>query len=151
MLLNTSILRQDVCRLIARATMLAVFFLAVGLVWGPNAQAAGCFHRFENAGNGLDPFGKPLAHNVQKVYSGGEFKYYVLPLSKPCKGPICRGVPPMNVASVPPVIANNRFDLTFFIDTSIAAQSHYCNHSMFWLAIRPISKVRDGLLRPPTS
>ena len=87
--------------------------LALSVSLSSTAHAAGCAHRTENTANGLDPFGNPLASNVLKVYSGGEFRYYVLPEGKPCNGPNCKGAPPKNMSAVPPVISTERCDLTF--------------------------------------
>ena len=138
-------------RLVAHWMVWAVAFVAFNTGFCNGVQAAGCAHRTENATNGLDPFGNPLASNILKVYSGGEFHYYVLPQGKSCNGPNCKGAPPSEMTSVPPVIASERCDLTFLTNGSSASRSHYfCDRFVFWPTTRPTSIVLDGLLRPPT-
>jgi len=125
-------------------------FVAMNTALSSAAQAAGCAHRTENTAIGLDPFGIPLANNVLKVYSGGEFRYHVLPQGKPCNGPNCEGKPPINVSSIPQVITSERCDLTFLANNTRVGTVHYCNQFVFWPTFRPTSPVFDGLLRPPT-
>lgn len=141
-------------RTVWRSSALPIACLAVVFAWslvaGSSAQAAGCAHRTENMSNGLDPFGNPLASNVLKVYSGGEFHYYVLPEGKTCNGPNCKGAPPKNMAAVPPVITSERCDLTFLCKNESVGTLLYCNRFVFWPTVRPTSPVLDGLLRPPT-
>ena len=124
--------------------------LAVSVSFNSTTQAAGCAHRTENAANGLDPFGNPLASNVLKVYSGGEFHYYVLPEGKPCNGPNCKGAPPKNMSAVPPVISTERCDLTFLANNEGVGRVLFCSRFVFWPTVRPVSPVVDSLLRPPT-
>lgn len=128
----------------------AMAFASVFTALSSNAQAAGCVHRTENVSNGLDPFGNTLASNVLKVYSGGEFRYFVLPEGKPCNGPNCKGAPPINLSSVPQVITSERCDLTFLANNSSVGRLHYFNQHVSWPVFRPTSPVLDGLLRPPT-
>lgn len=151
MLLKCSKCCQAAGRLLIHLIVCVAVLVAFGMVFGSTASAAGCSHRFENAMQSLDPYGKPLANNVRKIYSGGEFQYYVLPVGEPCKGPNCKGAPPTNLAAIPPVIANDRCDLTLLTNSSIVGQSHFCGSSRLCLTMRPISQVQDGLLRPPTT
>lgn len=143
-------------RLVSHRMVWAVAFVALNMglgtgIFGTGLQAAGCAHRTENASIGLDPFGNPLASNILKVYSGGEFHYYVLPQGKPCNGPNCKGAPPSEMTSVPPVITSERCDLTFLSNALSVSRSHYdCDRFVFWPTTRPTSPVLDGLLRPPT-
>lgn len=137
-------------RLTMHRMVWALVFVALSMTFSSAAFAAGCAHRTENASNGLDPFGNPLASNVLKVYSGGEFHYYVLPQGKPCNGPNCKGAPPVNMSSVPQVVASERTDLTFFANNTSVGTLHYCNPFVLWPTFRPASPVLDGLLRPPT-
>lgn len=137
-------------RFLTHPTVWKVLFavLAVGMI---NSSAlAGCAHRTENTSVSLDPFGNPLAANVLKVYSGGEFQYYAMPLGKSCKGPNCNGLPPSKMTTLPPVVASERCDLTFLSQSGFVRTLHYCNEFVFWSATRPTSPVLDGLLRPPT-
>lgn len=136
-------------RSIAHLTVWVMAFASV-FTQGSSVQAAGCVHRTENVSNGLDPFGNPLANNVLKIYSGGEFHYYVLPEGKPCNGPNCKGAPPVNMSSVPQVITSERCDLTFLANNSCVGTLHYFNQHVSWPTFRPTSPVLDGLLRPPT-
>ncbi len=137
-------------RLITHRTVCALVFVASIIAISSMTEAAGCAHRTENASSGLDPFGNPLASNVFKVYSGGEFHYYVLPQGKSCNGPNCKGKPPIDMSSVPQVITSERCDLTFLANNSSVGTLHYCNQFVFWPSYRPTSPVLDGLLRPPT-
>jgi hypothetical protein len=138
-------------RLRAHQLVWAVLFAAFSIGLSSAAQAVGCSHRTENASIGLDPFGNPLASNILKVYSGGEFHYYVLPQGKPCNGPNCKGTPPINMSSVPQVSTSERCDLTFLTNSASVGRLHYCSQYVFWPEMRPTSPVLDGLLRPPTA
>ncbi len=124
--------------------------LVIGMGLNSTAMAAGCVHRTEGVSNSLDPFGKPLAGNVLKVYNGGEFHYYVLPEGKPCNGPGCKGTPPVNMSALPQVISTERSDLSFLSSIASVGAFLYCDRFVFWPTFRPISPVIDGLLRPPT-
>lgn len=142
-------------RSITHRTVWAIVFVASSMTLNIGlssvARAAGCVHRTEDVSNGLDPFGNPLASNVLKVYSGGEFHYYVLPQGKPCNGPNCNGKPPVNMTSIPQVITSERCDLTFLTSRAgVNHRSHYCDQFVLWPSTRPTSPVLDGLLRPPT-
>jgi hypothetical protein len=137
-------------RLTTHRMVWLVVIVAFSMTFSSAAQAAGCVHRTENTSIGLDPFGNPLASNVLKVYSGGEFHYHVLPQGKPCNGPNCKGVPPINMSSVPQVITSDRCDLTFLTNNASVGTLHNRNQFIVRLILRPTSPVLDGLLRPPT-
>jgi hypothetical protein len=141
---------RSALRLKTHQVVWLVLLAALSIGLGSGVHAAGCAHRTENSSLGLDPFGNPLASNVLKIYSGGEFHYYVLPEGKPCNGPNCKGSPPANMSSVPQVIMSERCDLTFLTNSANVGRTHYRNPFVLWLTLQPTSPVLDGLLRPPT-
>lgn len=139
------------CRQLTHLMVCVAIFVAFGFEFGSTSFAAGCAHPFDYTTKGQDPFGNPLANNVQKVYSGGQFHYYVVAVGGPCNGPNCKGAPTPSLASVPLLLTNDRSDLTLITSSSGIRLSHFCERSKLWPAMRPISQVHDGLLRPPTA
>ena len=83
-------LRTAAGRPLSHAFACLAVFVVLGVGFAGQASAAGCSHEGQSAVGGLDPYGKPLADNVIKVYSGGEFQYYALPTGKSCNGPNCK-------------------------------------------------------------
>ncbi len=150
MFVRAHILRTVACRPFSHLLVggLALLVLSGGI--NGRARAAGCAHRTENVQSSVDPFGKPLAANVVKVYNGGEFKYYMLPTGKSCHGPSCESAPPSRMSSVPVVVNSERTNLSFLTSTSPIGYSLYCDHFISWPAAWPVSVELDGLLRPPT-
>ena len=144
-------LRAVACRPLSRLAVCALALLVLSAGLSNRAHAAGCAHRTENVQTSVDPFGKPLAANVVKIYSGGEFKYYVLPTGKSCNGPSCESAPPSHMNSVPAVVHSDRTDLSFLSNCLPIGYSHYCDRFVSWPAPWPASVELDGLLRPPTA
>ncbi len=142
-------LRSATCWL---AKHLGVFALALffSAVCQHSLFAAGCSHSSDGTTISLDAFGNPLASNVVKVYSGGEFKYYALPTGSNCKGPNCRSAPAPKMSALPPATPNDRTDLTFLASVMPVGRSLYCDRYSVSPTAMPVSVFLDGLLRPPT-
>ncbi len=151
MFVRTYILRTVASRPLSHLAVCALALLFSSCVFGGRVQAAGCAHRVENVQTAVDPFGKPLAADVVKVYSGGEFKYYRMPTGKTCNGPSCKSAPPSRMSSVPAVVSSERTDLSFLTNCVPVGYSLYCDGFVSWASMRPISVELDGLLRPPTA
>ena len=143
-------LRTAAGRPLSHAFACLAVFVVLGVGFAGQASAAGCSHEGQSAVGGLDPYGKPLADNVIKVYSGGEFQYYALPTGKSCNGPNCKSAPPTRMDSIPVVNSSERADFSFLVCRSYSSYSLYCDRFVAWPNVWPTSLVLDGLLRPPT-
>ena len=150
MFIRAHIRRTVACRPFSHLMVCALALLVLSAGINGRVHAAGCAHRTENVQTGVDPFGKPLAANVVKVYNGGEFKYYMLPTGKSCQGPSCENAPPSRMSSVPAVVNSERTDLSFLSSCLPIGYSLYCDRFVSWPGAWPASAELDGLLRPPT-
>lgn len=142
-------LRPAVNRLLPHPLVCLLAFVVFGAGVSNEAFAAGCSHDLSTSVS-VGPDGKPLADNVIKVYSGGEFHYYALPLGKTCNGPNCKSAPPTRMDSIPAVTSSERADLSFLAGRSCSSYLMYSDRFVAWPAAWPVSLVLDCLLRPPT-
>ncbi len=130
--------------------LLAGCIVFLGLAMLPTTgRGAGC-HDSRQSVQGLDPYGNPLAENIVKTYSGGEFNYFVLPTGRLCEGPACRGIPPITITSQPAVTSTDRVNITFGECRISAGERLRSGRLCYQLELNFCNPVLDGLLRPPT-
>lgn len=141
-----------------RACTVVILACCGAICGGENrAQAAGCHsnsqsgsQHFESVASRLPEFFWWTSGNVQRLYEGGQFRYFqVATLPPPCHGPSCRGsVPPMDLGGVP-AIESQRTTFTLLLNSRLFQLNERFEHLCTPGAVSPQRPAPSLPLKPP--